>query len=376
MRWVMKDESDPGAGVARGWRRWRAGVASKTAGGRRRGVGGRVKRSNLVLVPAGAPLVKDDLPPGVCTAWCGDAATLRAAMRAGTPVMVVPGQADGTAVLDHEVAEFGKAGPEEAAVVRVGSSEAAPLSVGQVVGALGGAAGDAHDDERDGAALKRVLVRRGQGTRQLLVVVDGAETAGAGTLSFLRRLPGCAAGAVGAPEVRVAFAGGPGLYMQLADERIGALRAEIEAAGAGSVKGAVKESAEEAGGVADGTVGRDRPFPRWVDAGVAVMLLGLVAVGTGLPHRVATLFGGVPAAVTAEVPQAVAAVPVVGVLAGVGMEGAWADPLRQRRDIVGPVHEAGGRHLPLADRGRARGYLARHPGVAPRGAVGASDRRI
>ena len=170
----------------------------------------------------------DDLPCNMPVAWCEDAAALHAAVAVSVPLIVIPGHDRGAAVLDMATA---KLSGQEVALVRIRSTPASPLSVGQVVAQLMG--GTDHDPggRQDARGLLRALHARNPDARRLVVAVEGAHTLAAPVTSLLRRLSHVSM-PVG-PQVQIVFVGGVQCYVMLAEDRFRAIReavrSEVEA---------------------------------------------------------------------------------------------------------------------------------------------------
>lgn len=286
------------------------------------------------------------------TAWCEDKAGLRAAILARTPVIVVPGGAAGTAVLD------GVSNLDGVAFARIGR------------GGEAGEPGTADLPPGDAAAFSGLVQAALAGVPQradhVVVTVEGEGLDAPEILAALQRLadqPGA-----GPQRVQVALAGGSGLYIRLAEARLRELREEAQAeVGPGSL---VMDAGAMDSGPRAGLTGMQR-------LGAAGGVLMLVALAAG-PLVSLGFSGKAKPPAVADVPAlpvAVAAVPAPVV--PVPSLSPSEERAQQRREFEVSLAASGKdlRKLHAAERERLfREYVAHHPAPRPRPVLQVVDR--
>lgn len=289
------------------------------------------------------------------TAWCEDKVGLRAAILARAPVIVVPSGAAGAAVLD------GVAKLDGVAFARVGRVDEAPGDGAEdvVAAAEDATAGDvAAFTALVQAALSGIAAR----ATHLVVTVEGSGLHAPGILATLQRLADQEG--VGERRVQVVLAGGPALYLRLAEERLHDLRDEARA---------------EAGPDLE-SVGADPKAKlttgQRVGAVVGVSMLVMLAVGPlvsmGFAEHVVQPPAAVPV-VTAPVAVAVSAVAAAPVLSAVEVLA------RQRQEFEASLVSSGKdvRRLRTPERERLfRDYVAQQNTPKPRSGLVVVDRRM
>ena len=373
MRWVIKDSGVPPmlpprpGGV---WHGLRSFMAERKGGTGVGPVPPRVVRRTAKVraaswlrpgrkAAAGHPAyvpweaLASQVAPDALTAWCEDKVGLRAAILAGIPVIVVPGGVAGAAVLD------GVPNLDGIAFARIGR---------------GGEAGEPHAAEAmagDAAAFTGLVQAALAGVPHradhLVVTVEGEGLDAPEILAVLQRLadqPGA-----GPRRVQVVLAGGPGLYIRLAEERLRELREEAQAeVGPGSL---AMDPADLDPAPKVGLTGAQR-------LGAAAGVLVLVALAAGPLVSLGFSGEGKPvAAAVAAMPEAVAAAAVPSPVP-VAVPSPAEERARQRREFEASVTASGKdlRKLPAAERERLfREYVAHHPVPKPRPVLQVVDRR-
>ena len=367
MRWVMKqgDALTVHASKERAGRRARSSmkrwVVVRSARGRRAALA--VHAAPFVRVAShSVPLpweaAANAIPSGVSTAWCGDAVTLRAAIEAAVPFIVVPRGAEGTALLDAVAAKLGTC----VSLTRIGAA-ARTLSTSQALAAA------IAEGEGGAAGVARVLAERGQGVDHLLVGIDEAGRLSPEALAFLQRLTEIRT--PGSPAVQVAFVGGPPFFMSLADERFQSIREEVRSESGGDFEydpntpEVARLTGSQRAGLAAGLLT------------VFSLMIGPLVPWAALPSL------GWHAASASQVAQAPAtpspnpAVLAVAVMAPVENPAVILARQRQEFDTALAARGPNARRLSQAERDRLfRSYLARQQGPVFSPGVRLADRHV
>lgn len=356
MHWVIKDStamSPPPTKTGTAWPGLRSLIPEPSGGiqarTRQRWTMRRVMQSRVTPRPrsadrgqaAGHPMYVpwdarvSAVAPDALTAWCEDTAGLRASILARTPVIVVPSGAAGSGVLDEiskldgiAFARIGRGGDTPDGEVRPGDVRSGDVAMftGLVKAALDGMSQRA--DHR-------------------VVTVEGSGLHAPEVLAVLLRLADDAG--PGPRRVQVALAGGPGLYIRLAEARLQALREEAQAeAGPEAMAMGLEPKARLTGG-------------QW--AGAAAVVLVLMALAAG--PLVSLGFSGHAdgPSIAAPVPMAAPAVAaVVAPVTAVPVLSPAQERARQRREFEEALAASGkdmGRMRALERERLFRNYRAR-----------------
>ena len=371
MRLVMKQDdgsqdarnSKGGAGrrVRASMKRWAMGRASRKRVAALSRQVASVRPGSGYSVPLPWEATVDTIPSKVSTAWCGDAVTLQAAIKAGVPFIVVPRGAEGAALLQAATARLG----ESVSITHTGRSTGKTLSASQVVTALGGGT----DPDGEASSVARALVERGCEAKHILVVVDEAGKLSIEALAFLHRLSEVRT--ADAPAVQLAFSGGSSFFMLLADGRFNAIRENLR-----SEVGADFEYDPNAPEVASLTGGQR--------AGMAVgmMTVFCLMVAPLVPwHTLPSFEGHATTAIqVAEAPVTPPPNAVLVTMATVASVENSPEMLARQKQEFSAALEARGpaaRHLSQAERDRLfRNYMARHQEPVVRSGMMPADRHV
>lgn len=381
MHWVMKDsaETSPPPGQSDGiWAILQSFAARPSAGTpppkvirqvSKAKVAARARAvSHLAYVPwdtKTSAVARDAL-----TAWCEDKVGLRAAILARAPVIVVPSGAAGLALLE------GVAKLDGVAFARVGQSDkGADKGADEVQDDDGrAAAGDATTGDVAAftalvqAALSGIAAR----ATHLVVTVEGRGLHAPEILATLQRLADRASAGEHQVErrVQVVLAGGPALYLRLAEERLHEIRDEARA-----------EAGPDLASVGADPEARLTTGQR-IGALVGVTMLVLLAAGPLVSMGFAGQVAAPPAASPMAVPMAVlastAAVPATAAVPVANLvPNPTQDRVRRQREFEASLVASGKdvQRLRAPERERLfQEYVAQQDAPKPRRGLVVADR--
>ena len=257
------------------------------------------------------------------------ATDLATAIRAKVPVMALLG---GSTQFDKVAAAIKELASGQIGFIRIGSPLGLTLSLEQLVTQICG--GRADDDRDPAEGVLRALIARSDMRRQLVVIVEQAETLSPEALEFLHGLP-----EMGHPSlalVQVALVGGAAFGARIADQRIYVIGGSAAPAAPAAILPPTVAVAAKSPEVA--RPGR-RGAERYVLAGLGVCAVGAVLFMLGVFQPGATppvpattrvlapiVADAAPAVAVAQPPSAPSAAEVAPAPVAAGMEPSVAAP--------------------------------------------------